>query len=188
MHKPDLAPSLLNAAPSLLVVLYALVAIPPLSEHGLPLSVLVASAPLGAVLIALSVVDLRSFRLPDALTLPLILAGPLLAFAMGWDGLLWRLGSAAAGFLVLFGLARTYQAVRGRAGLGLGDAKLFAAAGAWLGVEGLSTVLLWACAGALLAILAAIPFRYPVTASSRIAFGPFLAFGFWMVWLYGPIG
>ena len=88
-----------NPASPLLIVLYALVAIPPLCGQGSPISAPIMSVPLGAALIALSVVDLRSFRLSDTLTLPLIAAGTLLSLTFGWDLMLWRLGSAAAGFL-----------------------------------------------------------------------------------------
>lgn len=76
---------------------------------------------------------------------------------------------------------------RRRAELGLGDAKLFAAAGAWLSLEGLPSVMVWASCAALLGVLVAIHLRQPVEATTRVPFGPFLAFGFWVVWLYGPI-
>jgi leader peptidase (prepilin peptidase)/N-methyltransferase len=105
---------------------------------------------------------------------------------MEWDGgVVWRIASAAAGFAALFAVAWGYRALRGRAGLGLGDAKLLAAAGAWLGMEALPSVMLWACGSALLAVLIAAAFRLPVEGATRIPFGPFLALGFWIVWLYG---
>ncbi|MEQ1697432.1 MAG: A24 family peptidase, partial [Hyphomicrobiaceae bacterium] len=68
----------------------------------------------------------------------------------------------------------------------LGDAKLFAAAGAWTGLEGLSTVLLYGSLAALIWTgVCAIRGR-EVLRTTPLAFGPFLAFGFWWVWLYGP--
>lgn len=174
-----------DPAPLLLGGVYLLLALPVL--RSMPAAVLAASAGLGAALIALSVIDARTMRLPDAITLPLIAAGLLLAVALGWDDPLWRIAAAAAGFLTLYALAVLYEALRGRAGLGLGDAKLFAAAGAWLGLEGLAPVMLWASAIALLAIVIAAALRRPVSAATRIPFGPFLALGFWLVWLYGPV-
>ncbi len=66
--------------------------------------------------------------------------------------------------------------MRGRVGLGLGDAKLLAAGGAWLGVALLPDVLL---VSALAGLCWAVGRR-----RSRIAFGPFLAGGIWVVWLY----
>jgi leader peptidase (prepilin peptidase)/N-methyltransferase len=167
--------------------LYALLAVAALRDGATPTSVMMLSIQLGATLIALSLIDLHTMRLPDAITLPLIAAGPLTALALGWDGVIWRSGSAAAGFLFLFAVARAYRALRGRAGLGLGDAKLLAAAGAWLGLEGLPSVVVWGSITALMAVAAAMLLGRPVEASSRVPFGPFLALGFWMVWLYGPI-
>ncbi len=81
-----------------------------------------------------------------------------------------------------------YHRYRGLDGLGLGDAKLFAAAGAWVGAEGLSTVLLMACGSALVAALVWQQFDKSMDGQTAIPFGPFLAFGFWVVWLYGPLG
>jgi leader peptidase (prepilin peptidase) / N-methyltransferase len=176
-------------APSLiLVVVYASLAFAALRDSAIPPAVLAASALLAAALIALSVIDLATFRLPDAITLPMILAGPLLAFAFGWEGVLWRVISAGVGFFSLYAVAYGYRALRGRTGLGLGDAKLFAAAGAWLGMEMLPSVLLCACGVALTAVILAALAGREVKAASRIPFGPFLALGFWAVWLYGPLG
>ena len=78
-----------------------------------------------------------------------------------------------------------YSRVRGRDGLGLGDAKLFAASGAWLGLEGLPAVLLVACGAAIVALLVMAWRSQALSATTRIPFGPFLAFGTWIVWLYG---
>jgi len=186
---PALAPSsrLMKAAPYLFSGLYALLAIPALYDIGVPVLVVVISILLAGSLIALSVIDMTTMRLPDAITLPLIATGPLIAWVLGWDDPIWRVLSAAIGFLALFGVAEGYRALRGRAGLGLGDAKLFAGAGAWLGMGALASVLLWACGIALAAVVLALILQRRVEASSRIPFGPFLAIGFWATWLYGPL-
>jgi leader peptidase (prepilin peptidase)/N-methyltransferase len=178
---------LLAAAPLLLCLLYAALGLTALSRSAASLSIIALSALLGAALLVLSVIDLRTMRLPDVITIPLAATGPLFAWGVGWGDPLWHLASAAAGYLLLYGLARAYAAVRGRAGLGLGDAKLLAAAGGWLGVQGLPTVLLWATGTALLLVLIAVLLRQPFTGSTRIPFGPFLALGFWLVWLFGPV-
>src|SRR5687768_17413859 len=82
--------------------LYALLALPAVMSIGLPLPVLAISPLLAGALIALSVIDIATLRLPDAITLPLTVAGPLIAWATGWDEPLWRILSAAVGFLALF--------------------------------------------------------------------------------------
>lgn len=137
---------------------------------------------LGWILVALAAVDLRRFVLPDTLTLSLIAAGLLEGWVSDPGVLPYRLAGAAAGFAALAGLAAGFRLWRGRDGLGLGDAKLLAAAGAWVSLEGLPSVLLLASAGGLLEALAR---RLP--AGAPLAFGPHLCLGFWLVWLSGPL-
>jgi leader peptidase (prepilin peptidase)/N-methyltransferase len=156
-------------------------------HNGLPEAPLVLSSVILALgLITLSEIDRKTFRLPDRITLPLLLAGVLAAMVIG-DGIAWRLFSAAIGFAVILLADHGYRAWRGVSGIGLGDAKLFAAAGAWLGAEALPTVLLWSCVLALLVLLAARLSGWAVTAQTAIPFGSFLAFGTWLVWCLGPL-
>lgn len=149
------------------------------------------TAALGWVLLALAAIDARHFILPDVLTLPLILAGLAVAWWLDPDQILHHALGAAVGFLGFAGLAWAYEKLRGREGLGLGDAKLLAAAGAWVSWTGLGSILLWAAPVALVVFLADGVIRG--TLSDRLAgrsalpFGPFLALGFWLTWLYGPI-
>lgn len=175
-----------------LAAAYAALALPAVWQQAMPSHVILISAALAAALIALSVIDLMTFRLPDALTLPLTASGIILAGILNWDSFGWRTGAAIIGFCSAYGVARLYEAVRGQSGLGLGDAKLFSASGAWVGAGGLASVLLYACLTALLAALAehvrqARSGRSDVSMSTAIPFGPFLAAGTWLVWLYGPI-
>jgi leader peptidase (prepilin peptidase)/N-methyltransferase len=169
-------------------LLFVVTSLPAICQKDVPGVVLLSSAMLGLGLSALSVTDVHAFRLPDALTLPLMGVGLLMAWLMGWGPLWWRTVSAVAGFLLLFTVERAYHRLRGRSGLGRGDAKLFAASGAWLGAESLATVLLWACGTALMTVLLAAVFGHRLTRTTRLPFGPFLALGTWLVWFYGPIG
>ena len=168
-------------------VVYALSAWPAISGGQLPMTIVAVSVPLGAILITLSSIDLRTGRLPDILTLPLMITGPIIALAFGWQDPVWHVVAAAVGFGAFYAIAEIYCRVRKRDGLGFGDAKLFGAAGAWLGVQGLPSVLLWATGTALAGICVAVLFRHRVEAATAIPFGPFLALGFWLVWLYGPL-
>lgn len=167
--------------------LYALVAAPFALQEGFELEVVLLSSVLALTLAALSAIDLDVYRLPDALTLPLtalgVAATPLVMEASLW----WQAASALLGFAVLAGVAFAYAKLRGRPGLGLGDAKLLAAAGAWLGMQALPSVLLLACGSALLGLLIRGWRTGSLSATSRVPFGPFLAFGTWLVWLYGPL-
>lgn len=150
-----------------------------------PLRALISIA-LAAFLITVSCIDLASGRLPDGLTLPLGVLGLLHAAAGSNASLLWAVLSAVAGFAGFAALAWVYQRVRHRAGLGLGDAKLMAAAGAWLGMQSLPSVVLWATLSALVYAVVEVT-RARATLATRIPFGPFLSLGIWLVWLYGPM-
>ena len=131
------------------------------------------------ILAAITWIDLRSFRIPDVLSLPLIAAG--IGFVPGLlDTPLHDLViGAVAGFALFWAIGSWYFRRKGVDGLGLGDAKLFAAAGAWLGWQSLPTVLLIAAVGGLgLALL-----QGKNGQDRAIAFGPWLALGFWVVWI-----
>ena len=146
-----------------------------------------ASVVLGTTLILLSAIDIRFFRLPNALTLPLLAAGLVFCAVFQWDDVRWRMAAAAFGFGILYGVAKLYFYLRGHRGLGLGDAKLLAASGAWLGIEGVPSTLLIASVSALCAALAAQLAGRPIARNTRIPFGPFLALGTWLTWFYGPM-
>lgn len=139
---------------------------------------------LGWVLLALGWIDALCFRLPDVLTLPLLLAGLALTGLDAPDDLPWHALGAAGGYLALRGIAIGYRLLRGREGLGAGDAKLLAAAGAWLGPAALPWLVLIAAVVALAwAGVAALAGR-SVQATTVLPFGPFLAAAFWLLWLY----
>src|SRR3546814_16185239 len=63
---------------------------------------------------------------------------------------------ALLGFALLAGLGFFYRRWRGRDGLGLGDAKLAAAGGAWLGWAALPSILLLASLGGFLWVAMAL--------------------------------
>jgi leader peptidase (prepilin peptidase)/N-methyltransferase len=147
-----------------------------------------ASCALGWVLLALAVIDFREEFLPDVLTLPLVLLGLVVNYFDDPANLIGDIIGAAAGYLAFAGIRFLYRQWRGREGLGLGDAKLLAAAGAWLSWEGLpSVVLIAAVIGLAMALLLALRARRNVTLDQRLPFGPALCAAFWLVWLYGPL-
>ena len=72
------------------------------------------------------------------------------------------------------------------AGMGLGDVKLLAMLGAWVGLTGLPLVLLIASIAAVLWLLVRIPFTNKEKRSPVIPYGPFLALGGAVTALHGP--
>lgn len=136
------------------------------------------------LLLALALIDLENLMLPDRLTLP----GVALGLALGaWlprsfpAALVGALGGA--GFLFL--AAETWGWLRGEEGLGLGDAKLMALIGAFLGWQ-LAIVALFfaALVGALVGIFLVL-IRRARFAKSRLPFGTFLAFGGLLALFFG---
>jgi leader peptidase (prepilin peptidase)/N-methyltransferase len=145
---------------------------------GLPTLALLASLALVALF------DARYLLIPDGPLLTLLLCGaallPFLETSAVWD----RLAAAGVGYAALRGADLVYARLRGRAGLGPADARLFALAGLWLGLAALPGCLLVACGSALISVL--IDARARAAAREPFPFGPHLALGFWLSWSLGP--
>jgi leader peptidase (prepilin peptidase)/N-methyltransferase len=146
-----------------------------------------ASCLLGWALLALAATDLKYYLLPDFLTLPLIPAG----LAAGWlfepDSLAAHGLGALAGYAFVIVLRFLYSRLRGREGMGLGDAKLLSAAGAWVSWTGLPSVILLGALGGLCYALCGSSHGGTLSLTNRVPFGAFLCLGIWLVWLYGPL-
>lgn len=144
-----------------------------------------AGCALGWALLVLAWIDWDHFLLPDVITLPLIPAGLAFTALRLPEALTDHALGAALGYAAFAGIARLYRALRGRDGLGAGDAKLLAAAGAWLGWAALpGLVLLAALLGLGLSGARAVR-RGHLDPAERLPFGSCLALAAWAVWLGG---
>ncbi len=128
----------------------------------------------GAVLVAASFVDWETTLLPDVFTLNLMWVG-LIAAALGWTvslhDALWGVVGAA---LALGGISKAWKLLRGVEGMAMGDVKLLAALGAWLGWQMLLPIVLGASAiGALVGI--GMKMSGALREGRYVPFGPFLA-------------
>ena len=145
------------------------------------------------LLLTLSIIDIKSFILPNILTLPLIVMGVLQSWFLtqAWQN---SLIGAAAGYGVFVALELGFKKIRGKDGLGRGDAKLLAAGGAWCGWSSLPILILIASTTGLVLAL----FKFVKTSADKqntqdtpeenwIPFGPFLAFSIFIVWGYSHI-
>lgn len=140
---------------------------------------------LGWILLALACVDWRSMLLPDVLTLPLVVAGLVVTLLSQPDAVALHAAAAVVGYIGLLGVAWLYRLVRGRDGMGRGDAKLFGAAGAWLGPAALPPLLLLAAVlGIVLAGVLAVSGRR-MSATTALPFGSCIATALWVLWLHG---
>ncbi|KCZ52579.1 hypothetical protein HY29_04685 [Hyphomonas beringensis] len=139
---------------------------------------------LGALLVALSIIDLRTLTLPDALNLAVLILGALMVWLTRPDAWPHHLIGAFAGYTLLVMVEITYRQMRGRDGLGRGDAKLLGALGMWTGWAGLAPIMLVASVCGLLAVgILSLTSKRTFDSTSAIAFGPFIALGGWIVWL-----
>lgn len=137
-----------------------------------------------SVLLVLALVDARCGLLPDALTLPLLWAGLLTAWAGQGVSLHDAVLAAALGYGLLRGIDLLFRVWRGRAGLGGGDMKLVAALGAWLGWAPLPALLLAACVAGIAYAGAG---RARQVWRDSLPFGPFLALAGASGLLGGPV-
>ncbi len=137
---------------------------------------------LGWALLALAWIDWEHLRLPDAITLPLVPAGLAATLWLAPEALAAHAAGAALGYGAFRGFAWAYRRLRGREGLGRGDAKLLAVAGAWLGWEALPTVVLIAALTGL-GMAGALALRQGgLDRGARLPFGPCLALAVWLCW------
>jgi leader peptidase (prepilin peptidase)/N-methyltransferase len=177
-----------------LVIVLAAMVVAGFSFAVLPLKVAVVSCLLGWAMLAIAVVDARRFIIPDVLSLPAIPAGllasgrlmdPSAADLVRVDHVIGML----AGGLGLWLVRAAYYRIRRREGLGLGDVKLAAAGGAWIGWQSLSDAILLAAALALSLVIALALVRgRELSAAARIPFGCFLAPSIWLVWALAAMG
>jgi len=157
-----------------------------------PLLLLLAGWLLLSWLIPLTLIDLDQLWLPEPLCRVGLLLGlgctAVLGLDQGFDSgrllLFHHLLAAAAGLLGFEAVSALAERLIGRPALGLGDAKLAALLGAWLGLTGLGlTVALAVFAGALLGLLGRITGR--LARHQPFPFGPFLTAAGSAVWLLG---
>src|SRR6188768_2498432 len=109
----------------------------------------------GALLIVACITDLRTRRIPNALTFSAIATALLFHLLTGgWSAAGWGIAGCLLGFLLFFPLF----ALRG---MGAGDVKLLAAVGAWLGPsQVVMAALATSIAGGVIALLVALGHGY----------------------------
>ena len=125
-------------------------------------------------LVALTYIDLRDKILPDELTLSLLWIG-LIAngnglFVTATDAIY----GAIAGYTIFSLIKWAFTLIAKKQGLGLGDAKLLAAIGAWIGWQALPAVVLIASLSGIVGSIILIALKQH-TLNQKIAFGPYLA-------------
>ncbi|WP_421693559.1 prepilin peptidase [Aestuariivirga sp.] len=158
----------------------------------LPPAAALATAALAFAMVLITLTDIRHFIIPDVVSLPAIPIGILANAAVftpedwsqGVIESIWGLVLAGGTFFLLRAF---YFWLRGVEGLGLGDVKLAAVAGAWLG----PALLPPACFVASLAAICVVLLRALVSggmaslqSQARLPFGSFIAPTIFIFWMY----
>lgn len=136
------------------------------------LPALIAALLLTSTMAAASVTDLRARVIPDRLTAPAAAAGLVLAAATGGAaGLAAAVGTGLAVALPLWGVARIRPE-----GMGMGDVKLVAVIGIYLGLAAWGALLAALALAALTGVLISLGQRRS-PAETTLPLAPFLATG-----------
>jgi leader peptidase (prepilin peptidase) / N-methyltransferase len=146
------------------------------------------AAGLALVMLAIAVIDWRSFIIPDWLNI--VGAGLAIVYAVARqpEAMLESVAIAvlrgAALALMFFALRYGYAKLRGRQGLGLGDVKLAFVAGAWLDWLVIPIAIQLAAFAALSAyLLRQLLLGQSISTTGRMPFGLFLAPVIWICWV-----
>jgi len=141
-----------------------------------------AAAVLMCYLVVITLIDLDTFLIPDQLSLSLLWLGLFISLFEVFITPQQAIIGALVGYLSLWLLFHVFKLITGKEGMGYGDFKLLAAAGAWLGYEMLIMVLMLASVSGL--IIALIQ-RLSNQGEAKIPFGPYLSIGFFLALIYG---
>ena len=142
-------------------------------------------------LIAISFIDLERRLIPDVISIPGILLGLVCSALLPTVGLRDAAIGAAGGYLLVWGpFHKGWQLLRGRPGMMLGDAKLLAMIGAFLGWKGaLFALLAGSVVGSVAGIVTALRQRrsedHEGVMLTQVPFGPFLSLGALLYVFYG---
>ena len=146
------------------------------------------AAGLAIVMLAIAVIDWRTFTIPDWLNITGASLGIAYAAVREPDAMLEATAMAVLRgtvlALIFFALRYGYAKWRGRQGLGLGDVKLAFVAGAWLDWLTIPLAIQLAAFAALSAyLLRQLVSGQSMSATNRMPFGLFLAPAIWICWL-----
>jgi leader peptidase (prepilin peptidase) / N-methyltransferase len=144
-------------------------------EYG-PGPMLISRLIFGCALIVLFAIDLEHHLLPNVITLTGIVIGFLLSFTTDQPGWQSSLIGIVIGGGVLFLIAEIYYRVRHEEGLGMGDVKMLAMMGAFLGWPlAILSLMIASVAGTIIGIGLIVTRRG--TMKYALPFGTFLAIG-----------
>lgn len=145
------------------------------------------------VMLVCSFIDLEFMIIPDVISLPMIALAPVVFYFHPELTLKSSLFGILLGAACIYAIAWVYYLFRRQEGIGMGDAKLLAVVGGWLGYEAVFPTLLYSSVlGTVIGVLVLLLSK-KFSLKAEIPFGPFIAiaalfhqlspFSFYELWL-----
>ncbi len=135
-------------------------------------------------LIALFMIDIDHYLLPDSIVFPLLWLGLILSLFNVFTTAHLSIIGAVGGYLFFWIFYQLFKLLTGKEGMGYGDFKLLAALGAWMGWTHLPQIILLSTfVGAVIGV-SMIVFRGR-DRQLEIPFGPYLAVAGWISLIWG---
>jgi leader peptidase (prepilin peptidase)/N-methyltransferase len=129
-----------------------------------------------SMLVVITFIDLDHQIIPNVISLPGIVLGFFASFLIPWVPWVDSLLGIALGGGLIWGIAAGYRLLMGVDGMGMGDAKLLAMIGAFLGWQAVLPVVF---IGSIVGSAIGVPFMFFKGGGGKFAipFGPFLSLG-----------
>ncbi|MGY3346710.1 MULTISPECIES: prepilin peptidase [unclassified Bradyrhizobium] len=140
-----------------------------------------------SLLTAICAIDARFGIIPDGLVGAMAVLGLLAVRLLDPDEVLYRLAEAVIVAILIAAFRSIYRWARGYDGLGFGDVKFLAASTLWISFRSLPALLFIAVISALAGAFLLRSARYEVDGRHAIPFGPHLAVGLWLAWVFDPM-
>lgn len=138
-----------------------------------------------AALLVITFIDIDHRIIPNVISLPGIPMGFAASFVLNSPDWLGSLLGIALGGGSLLAIATGYRLITGKEGMGMGDIKLLAMIGAFLGWQGvLFTIMASSFIGTVVGTIAMI--KAGKGLKMAVPFGPFLAIGAILYLFFGP--
>ena len=145
------------------------------------------SVALVTLLTAICAIDARFGIIPDKLVAVTAASGLVAAWFLELDDIMYRIAEAVFVAIATAAFRVIYRWIRGYDGLGFGDVKFLVAATLWVGLRSLPALLRIAVISALASAFLLKSMRYEVDGRHAIPFGPHLAVGLWLAWVFDPM-
>lgn len=135
----------------------------------------------------IAVIDIQYLIIAEAPLFILFITSFLFIIYHNQDHLEYHIFASVFGFLFIRLISLFYMYFRNMEAIGDGDAKLYAFAGFCLGPNGITSCMIISVISAIFSSIIALRTNNLKSINEPIPFGPHLALGIWLVWVYGPL-